>query len=486
MGERARAVGRPSASFARAARPARKLPPPPPHIDAPESTHTANAVVPQSSRPAKRAPEPGAAPPRYPILRRIPWVAVALTLLVLVAALFATAPLRDAVTRGPVLETALVLGGGYVALAPLSDILDTLSLFTIAQHVAVLITLFVVYAAWRALTLRGLAPAVGRARREAGRATLFVLLVALVYVAGILLPRPMARLSVTTTNVLAVDFHTHTQASHDARPGWRVEDVREWHRAAGFDVAYITDHRSLDGAQRAIDGNPPLAGEGTMLLPGIEVVWDGAHVNLLSAGTRYLGLTTTSLRDIDADALRLASLVPNTEPVLVQTIPDDIAKMHPAAGPGTAGVRAIELVDGAPRGLVQSRRDRAAIIAAADSLDLALVAGTDNHGWGRTAPAWTLMRVPGWRGMTGDSLAQSIETFIRRGGRGSTRVVERVVDEPGRRPLRLVVAAPMALWRMMTTLSAEERVAWLAWIWGVTLLWHFLAPRLSPRRTPAA
>jgi hypothetical protein len=47
------------------------------------------------------------------------------------------------------------------------------------------------------------------------------------------------------------------------------DDVRDWHRDAGFDVAYITDHRS--GAER---GGVESAGrgQGTMILQGIEAV----------------------------------------------------------------------------------------------------------------------------------------------------------------------------------------------------------------------
>ena len=34
----------------------------------------------------------------------------------------------------------------------------------------------------------------------------------------------------------------------------------------------------------------------------------------------------------------------------------------------------------------------------------ALTSGSDNHGWGSTAPNWTLMLIFGWRGMAADSL----------------------------------------------------------------------------------
>ena len=100
----------------------------------------------------------------------------------------------------------------------------------------------------------------------------------------------MASLTVSDETVLAADFHSHTNASHDARGGWTDDDVRDWHRDAGYDVAYITDHRSFAGAERGVASNPPEAGQGTMLLQGIEAMFHGEHVNVLNAGRRYNGL----------------------------------------------------------------------------------------------------------------------------------------------------------------------------------------------------
>ena len=151
--------------------------------------------------------------------------------------------------------------------------------------------------------------------------------------------------------ILAIDFHAHTRYSHDGRRDWTPEDVRAWHRDAGFDAVYVTDHRTFEGARDGWANNPVLAGQGVSLLPAIEVVWKGEHVNVLDADRMYRGLFNATLRDIDEDALRLASAIPGNEPVLIETLPGDLSRMIPAAGSGTPGVRAIELIDGAPRGL---------------------------------------------------------------------------------------------------------------------------------------
>jgi hypothetical protein len=175
----------------------------------------------------------------------------------------------------------------------------------------------------------------------------------------------------------------------------------------------------------------------------------------------------------------MASVVPGTEPVLIETLPGDLSKMIPAKGPGTFGVRAVELIDGAPRGLGQVRQQRARIIKLADSLNLALVAGSDHHGWGHTAAGWTLMYLPGWRGATPARLATAIETSIRRGGSGTTKVVERYVADTDT-GLALPLTLPIVAWGMLRTLSVEERLAWL--VWGLALS---LLSRMKVRRRSA-
>jgi hypothetical protein len=402
---------------------------------------------------------------REPRWRSLPWLAIAVTLLVLITAAFPVDPVRDAVTLASVGEARLNPSAAYISIAPLSNVLDTLTLMTIAQHVAILLSAIVLFVLWRMLRARRRPVAL---RRELGAAALFLAAVVLTYVVGALAPRPMAALAVSDETVVAVDFHAHTKYSHDGRPGWTEDDVRDWHRGAGYDIAYITDHATYEGAERGIAANSSQAGEGTTILQGLEAVYRGEHVNILNAGRRYRGLTTPNLKDIDEQSMALASILPTTAPLAIETIPGNLSKV-PGPTPTAPGVGAIEIVDGAPRGLAQGRRDRARIAHIADSLNLAVVTGSDNHGWGRTAPGWTLLRVPGWRGMGSDSLSRRIEDVLRVGRRDATRPIERRVAD-ATNPLTVFFAAPIVTWRMFTTLSPDERVMWLIWTWGLVLL----------------
>jgi hypothetical protein len=431
--------------------------------------------------------EPLPTAPPLPLYRRIPWFAVATTLLVLLAAALAEDPIRDAITLGPVAEAHIEHSAGYLAIAPISDILDTLSLLGARQHVVVIVSLIVFYIAIRVWRIRTQQPAETGApplrsgiAREARCAALFLLAVVVVYGAAIVMPRPMAALAAEPSDaIVTVDFHSHTRYSHDGRPGWDPADLRAWHHAAGFDAAYISDHRTVQGAELGIADNPTEAGQGTMLLQALEVVWRGEHVNILGANRFYKGVTSLDLRDVDEQALTLASLIGNREPIVVETLPGKLDKLIPARGPGTTGVRAIELVDGSPRGLDQTRVMRSRIVHLADSLNLAMVVGSDNHGWGRAAPGWTLLIVPGWRGMRTDSLAFSIERSLRQ-GREATRVVERRIagELNGGNALELTLTLPVVTWSLLTTLSVDERVMWVIWVWAVVLAvrltsaWH--------------
>ncbi|MEO8336073.1 MAG: hypothetical protein ABI664_13930 [bacterium] len=414
--------------------------------------------------------------------RALPLGLISVVALVAISALFARDPLQDAATFQPVVEVTFRRPMGYLLLAPVSNILDTLTLLSLRQHIALLVTIIICYAIWWWFLGRALLAAVPPGRRwlrEVARIGVGVVVVVGVYAVGMIMPRPMAGVD-ATSDIVVIDFHAHTKFSHDGRPDWKPEDVRAWHHAAGFDVAYVTDHRTFEGARDAWANNPSPVGTSTVLLPAIEVVWRGEHVNVLDADRMYRGILTETLRDIDESALTLASSLKSNEPVLIETFPGDLSKVVAASGPGTAGVRAIEIIDGAPKGLGQTRRERARILQLADSANLALVAGSNHHGWGHTAAGWTLMFLPDWRAVGPELLSAGISRVLRGGGRKSTRVVERYVadTETG---IALPLTVPLVTWGMLRTLSGDERIVWLAWTAAIYLIWWFR--RLGSRRT---
>jgi hypothetical protein len=390
---------------------------------------------------------------------------MALTLLILFSAAFATSPIRDAATLGDVRDAHLELSSGYVALAPVSAVLDAITLLAAGQRTALLVWAILAFVLARVRRRRTGRVAPG-ARSEWIAAGAFVAGVALVCGAAAALPRPMARLSIPAPDAFAVDFRLHTGYSADARRGWTADDARDWAHAAGFDAAYVADTRSAEGAERARATNPPVVGDGTVLLPGLDVGYRGAQVNLLGVGRLYKGLTNESLTAIDEQKLTIAGFFRGQEPVLIQTLPADLAHVVSARGPTTSGVRAIELIDGSARGLGQARGERTRIIALADSANLTLVSGSNNRGWGRAAAAWSLLRFDSWREMSPDSLEAVIDEIIRVRGRQGAMVVERTVGS-GSSAMSVAFTPVVVGWQMTTALSPEERVAWLVWVWAL-------------------
>lgn len=362
-------------------------------------------------------------------------------------------------------RAALVRPVAYVVLAPVCDILDALTLLSVEQTLALIASLALVYATWRTVRRGRGGSLIRRIAREVACALVALMLLVGVYAVGVLAPRPMAALRLDDADLIAVDFHSHTDASHDGRASFTPRRNRAWHAAAGFDAAYITDHKSLAGAEAAARANPRRAGDGTVLLSGLEYVRAHNHVNALGVTTQDFA-SPAAIAHGDGPAPVAPT---DTEPVLIQTIPDQLDRTDAPSPNGRNGVLAIELSDGSPRGIGQAQRDRARILRMADSLDLAVVAGSDNHGWGRTAVAWSVLRIPGWRKLTPAALGAAIEQTVRTERRSASRVILRRSPDAGRSPLALAATLPAVAGTMLVTLSPAERVAWLVWTWGIAL-----------------
>ena len=120
---------------------------------------------------------------------------MAVTLALLVSAAFAVEPVRDAATFDVIPEAHLDLSSEYVAVAPISNVLDTLTLLGVRQHIAMLVSLIVLYVAVRIWRRRS-------AAREGLFAILFLFAIVVTYVAGALAPRPMAALELTPAELI--------------------------------------------------------------------------------------------------------------------------------------------------------------------------------------------------------------------------------------------------------------------------------------------
>src|SRR5262245_34895027 len=69
-------------------------------------------------------------------LRRLPWIAIGLSAAVVASGFASIDPVINGVTRGQMLDAHLDRSAGYVALGPISGILDAITLFGVGQHIA--------------------------------------------------------------------------------------------------------------------------------------------------------------------------------------------------------------------------------------------------------------------------------------------------------------------------------------------------------------
>jgi hypothetical protein len=342
-------------------------------------------------------------------------------------------------------------------------LLDTLSLMSLRQHTAFLVTLAGVYIVWR--SLQGVrAPGKIRGAREVAGMACFLSVFVATYAIGALAPRPMASLQLLKADALAVDFHSHTRASWDGRQSFSAESNRAWHSGAGFDATYISDHGTLSGVIEGEARNPGLSGERTVILPAVEVRCGGQHVIILGATIHEGSPDCTSATVPASTGASRGRGIPDGMITLL-TIPARFAADRPI--PRSQG---IEISDAAPRALDQMERDGALLRRIASADDLALVASSNNHGWGRTAAAWSVLEIGNWRSLTPRELDLAIRTRMATLRSKSVYVIERRRVVPPSSVLALIGTAPAVVWSLFTTLSAVERVSWIVWAWMVWAL----------------
>ena len=379
-------------------------------------------------------------------------------------AVFSLPPLVDAGLPAAAVHERLIEPATYQIFAPLSNILDALTLLSVEQYWATFLTCALVFVVlcWRGHarrrhsftfrnTLRTLAGFTGGAMAIIG--------VALVSV------RPMASLRLSDPDLIAVDFHSHTSASHDGRSGFDAERNREWHSSSGFNAVYVTDHRTFDGALDGLLGNPTRSGERTTLLPGVELRDGDEHPILIGVDPKRMRITSPDWRGaaVAADG----GPVP---PIILLSMPGDILSIPLDETAGPVRVAGIEVSDGSPRGMAQGARDHDAIVAIAERLRLAVVSASDNHGWGRTAPAWSVLKIPGWRTMSPAQLDIAIRRTIIDQGPRAVDVIGRRTAPVATNVVESAFSGAMVALVMFRAMSSSDRVSWLAWSWGLCFL----------------
>jgi hypothetical protein len=157
-------------------------------------------------------------------------------------------------------------------------------------------------------------------------------------------------------------------------------------------------------------------------------------------------------------------------PMIFLALPGNVLRIPLSMTSSSVRLAGLEISDGSPRGLAQSYRDRDAIIALASRLDVALISASDNHGWGRTAPAWSILRIPGWRALSPAALDIAIRRTIADQRRRSVEVIARRTAREPASGAGLAAGGVAVALVMLRTMNLPDRVSWIAWSWMLCLM----------------
>jgi hypothetical protein len=373
---------------------------------------------------------------RVNLLRRHP-IALTLLALVLVSALQPLPPLVDAVTGAPPADAELVRPVAYTVLAPLSNVLDALTFLSLERAWAFVLVWAVGLAAWGALRR-------GSLRHRLGRAVLGPLVVVMAGGAAVVLPRPVPRLVTADSSVTVLDYHAHTNASHDGRPGWTAEDLADWHAAQGFQASYVTDHNVIFSRRVA---------EPIRLLPGVEWSVAGQHVVALGAVSpidrgRY-NRDTRAMLSLFAELHRQGALGIASLPEYWRAHWQDLDAFV------TASVDGFEIVNCAPKAIGFPASLRGQVLRLAAAHDLLVVGASDNHGWGKVTCVWNLSSASAHGFAANHVIARPVAL-----SQGDWRSWTAAYTQP---------------WLMLRGLSWSERSSWMTWI--LVILIYRAVPR---------
>ncbi len=398
-----------------------------------------------------------------------------LTGLILAARLASAPAFSDPVAGHAPAALYLKIPWLYLVFAPLFTLWDGVSMLSMTRLVGFLggiVALYLLGRITRWLLSRRSSPAAlrGRLLHELKvlvvSATLFVGFVS----SGATWHRPMLSLAGTRADEIVVDFHSHTNVSHDVGDTWMrgfdAKANRRWHSRAGFDAAFITDHNV---SYRTSDVSPPTpdvarqTADSTVLCPGIEISAWRAHIVLLGDTgpvdrTQYKGmqglLALVASSDSAYRALSLASL-----PEYRRHHWDRLDSL------AAAGLDGFEIVNASPKANELTRAEVGRVIGTARAQNKFVAGVSDSHGWGATSMVWNLVRAPdGQRQDPCSAVLRQLRT-----GFGAVRIIERHRVRPD--DWWPALATPVGVvWETWRSMGWPLVASWVIWIWAIAMI----------------
>jgi len=321
-------------------------------------------------------------------------------------------PVRDAVTEHSVLGYQLLFSPTYLVLAPWCSLADAVTILSLKE----LYILFAYVLVIGFLFFRGLK-----------QKLLYTLGFLAFMIWGALANRPAARLVTSNSDILLIDFHSHTMHSHDGRPGFSATDNMEWHRRQGFNAAFISDHNTPNASHQAKErSRRDWKITGYRSLEGNETSLYQTHLNVLGSH-RWI-----DNRPYDTGMLAIPKFVKEMKHegyVVTANLPE-YWRFHWSQGRMAFlswPVDGFEIANSAPRALDFPQNLKQQIIHFCEQHDLFVDGASDTHGWGYATSVWNAMVVPGWQTLDPDQLEKNVLEKLKTEGRfHAVQVLERV------------------------------------------------------------
>lgn len=377
--------------------------------------------------------------------------------------------IRDIVTGAFAGDARLEYSWAYTLFAPFLQAADHFTILSLNQHLALLSSWNLLWLLFRWFVLRGNLPDRRGWILEAGKWAGVNLAFAILALAAILIPRPMARLQLSGPDSLAVDFHSHSSHSWDARKSFTPHENLLWHARAGFHAAFITDHNVVRGTEEGralfLGKKSPL---GIASLRGEEVSLHQSHWAVI--GNKNLIVNSEYDKGILGVRAFLKNFGKSKEMVVVASLPEywfhywnggDLTWKDLAAW----GAHGFEIVNSAPQALDFPPDFRRQVIDFCREKNLVATGITDSHGWGRTAYVWNVLEIPGWRKIRSEDLEEAVIGVLKRERFNSARVLVRVKAEPGPGRVRAALDPLRQAWTAARAMPLSHATVSFLWLW---------------------
>ncbi len=413
-------------------------------------------------------------------------IPVVLTLVLLAARVASVPALTDPVSGAPAESLRLAVPALYLILAPMFTMWDGISMLSMTRLKGFLTGLLILFLAWRilrrVLTIRRGSPRRRQFRRlirELGVLAFSFIVLLVFLIAGAVWHRPMISLTGASAGERVVDFHSHTNASHDV-DGTLMEDFGldanlRWHARAGFDATFITDHNVASQESRVVSRESRFGSfkSGVVSLeeservtvgcPGIEVSAWRAHIVLL-------GDTLPVDRGLYSQSLEsLLQLLQTSEraygSLSVASLPEYRRNHWTRLDTLVrAGLDGFEIVNASPKANELTRAERDTVIALARAHNRFVLGVSDSHGWGATSMVWNLVSIPA--STSPAAICRAVLEQLR-DGFDAVRIIERHrLRAEAWWPHWLTPAG--VVWETWRSMGWPLTACWLLWIW---LLW---------------